>query len=142
LDLSGFDHRDPPHTDGLNKQKLIGGDSLQKFWSDCLTDGQIVGAEAGDGWPGAVPCQDLKDAYLEHAHAHGDRHPLTSEQLGVKLRRLCPNGHLRIFRPSARYANDPRPRVFGLESLDKHRKAFLAAMNIAAHEWPAAEDGG
>ena len=44
MDLSGFDHRNPPHTDGLNKQKLIGGDSLQKFWLDCLTAGRIVNA--------------------------------------------------------------------------------------------------
>ena len=51
MDLSGFDHRNPPHTEGLNRQKLIGGDSLQKFWLDCLTTGCIVGAVLGSNWP-------------------------------------------------------------------------------------------
>ena len=40
--LSDFDHRHAPHTDALNRQKLVGGDSLTKFWLDCLTHGEIV----------------------------------------------------------------------------------------------------
>jgi hypothetical protein len=30
-DLTEFDHRNPPHTEALNVQKLISGDSVQKF---------------------------------------------------------------------------------------------------------------
>jgi Family of unknown function (DUF5906) len=41
MDLSGFDHRNPPHTAALNRQKLVGADSVAKFWLDCLTDGVI-----------------------------------------------------------------------------------------------------
>ena len=95
MDLSGFDHRNPPHTDGLNKQKLISGDSLQKFWLDCLTAGRIVNSALEEDWPKSVVCSELHDAYLEHAHAHGDRHPLTSEQLGLRLRKLCPEAKLK-----------------------------------------------
>ena len=36
LDLAGFDHRNPPHTEGLNKQKLIGAESFVRYWHDCL----------------------------------------------------------------------------------------------------------
>ena len=99
LDLTDFDHRNPPHTEGLNKQKLIGGDSLQKFWMDCLTTGTIVNAEIDDDWPASVRCEDLHSAYIEHAHAHGDRHPLTVEQMGARLRKLCPDGVLKVIRP-------------------------------------------
>src|SRR5262249_29527291 len=81
MDLSGFDHRNPPHTEGLNRQKLFGGDSLQKFWLDCLTTGCIVGAGLGSNWPDDIVCHDLHDAYILHAHAHGDRHPLSGEQM-------------------------------------------------------------
>ena len=34
-----------------NKQKLIGGDSLQKFWLDCLTAGRIVNSALEEDWP-------------------------------------------------------------------------------------------
>jgi phage/plasmid-associated DNA primase len=137
LELSGFDHRNPPHTKALNEQKLIGGDSVQRFWFDCLTDGEIVGAEAGNSWPAMVPCTDLHDAYLEHAHVHGDRYPLPRQQMSKKLRKLCPDEKLRVLRPAKKHEDDPRPpRAFVLNSLGKHRAAFLKAMNIAEHEWP------
>ena len=139
LDLSEFDHRNPPHTEGLNKQKLIGGDSLQKFWMDCLTTGTIVNAEINDYWPASVRCEDLHNAYIEHAHAHGDRHPLTAEQTAVRLRRLCPNENLRVIRPRTEDGGTLRPRHFALQSLEEHREAFLKAMNIETYGWPAVE---
>jgi hypothetical protein len=141
LDFADFDHRNPPHTAGLNRQKLIGGDSLQKFWMDCLSTGTIVNAEIDDDWPASVRCADLHSAYTEHAHAHGDRHPLTEEQLGVRLRKLCPDGMLKLIRPKTRDGLVLRPRHFALQSLEQHRAAFLPAMNIEHHEWPEVEGG-
>ena len=139
LDLSGFDHRNPPHTEGLNKQKVIGGDSLQKFWMDCLTTATIVNAEIDDDWPESVRCADLHSAYTEHAHAHGDRHPLTAEQLAIRLRKLCPGGKLRVIRPRSKDGGELRPRHFALDHIDQHRQAFLDALNIQHHEWPEVE---
>ena len=139
MDLSDFDHRNPPHTEGLNKQKLIGGDSLQKFWLDCLTAGPHRELQlSSDDWPkSVVVVPSLHDAYIEHAHAHGDRHPLTSEQLGLRLRKLCPEAEAEAV--SARGATDRGPRHYALQTLDKHRDAFLSAMHIDAHEWPQVE---
>ena len=91
-----------------------------------------------EDWPKSVVCSELHDAYLEHAHAHGDRHPLTSEQLGHRLRKLCPEAKLKWFRP---WGDGPRPRHYALQTLDKHRDAFLSAMCIDAHEWPQMEGG-
>ena len=105
LDLADFDHRNPPHTDGLNKQKLIGGDSVQKFWMDCLTAGHIVNTGGDDIRPEAVNCEDLHSAYEEHAHDHGDRYPLTNRHFGTELRKLCPDGNLKRGRPGAADAN-------------------------------------
>ena len=42
-DLSRFELRDPPHTKELGRQKLIGADSVGRFWYDCLSEGAIVG---------------------------------------------------------------------------------------------------
>ena len=139
LDLTDFDHRNPPHTEGLNRQKLIGGDSLQKFWLDCLNLGTIVNAEVGDDWPPSVRREDLHDAYIEHAHAHGERHPLTAEQMAVHLRKLCPDQKLRTCRPALKEGETKRPRHYALGGLDEHRQAFLKAMNIETYEWPEAE---
>ena len=139
LELSGFDHRNPPHTDGLNKQKLVGADSAEKFWMDCLTAGTIVNAEIDDDWPESVRCDDLHSAYVEHAHDHGDRHPLTAEQLGVRLRKLCPGGYLKVIRPRTAGGEELRPRHYKLDSLERHRGAFLKAMNIEQHDWPEVE---
>jgi Family of unknown function (DUF5906) len=139
LDLSDFDHRNPPHTDGLNRQKLIGGTSVQKFWYDCLCTGTIVNAEIDDDWPESVRCSDLYNAYVEHANGLGDRHPLTAERLGISLRDLCPNGVLKLIRPRTEAGVELRPRHYQLESLKDHRAAFLKAMNIEAHEWPEVE---
>ena len=141
LDLSGFDHRNPPHTSGLNKQKLVGADSVEKFWMDCLTTGVIVNAEIGDEWPEAVRCADLHNAYIEHAHALGDRHPLSAERFAIRLRDLCPGGYLKVIRPKAEESGHGRPRLYALHALDLHRAAFLKAMTIAAYDWPQVESG-
>jgi phage/plasmid-associated DNA primase len=140
LDLAGFDHRNPPHTDGLNKQKLIGGNTLQKFWLDCLTNGRIDNAALGDDWPADIVCHQLYDAYKEYVHDLGDRYPLTSQLLGTKLRELCPDGKLDVIRPHKPHGDDPRPRRYVLPSLGDARAAFLKAMKIEAHEWPKVED--
>ena len=140
LDLTHFNHRNPPHTAGLNQQKLIGADSLQKFWMDCLTAGTIVNMGMDD-WPTSVPRDELHEAYVEHAHMHGDRRPLTSEQFGARLRQLCPDGTLKVIRPRLDTANNGRPRCFVLKTLEEHRRAFLEAMNIGAYDWPHEEVG-
>lgn len=140
LDLTHFNHRNPPHTAGLNQQKLIGADSLQKFWMDCLTAGTIVNMGMDD-WPTSVPRDELHEAYVEHAHMHGDRRPLTSEQFGARLRQLCPDGTLKVIRPRLDTANNGRPRCFVLKTLEEHRRAFLEAMNISTYVWPQEEVG-
>jgi hypothetical protein len=101
---------------------------------DCLTAETIVNAEIDDDWPASVRCADLHSAYTEHAHDHGERHPLTEEQLAVRLRKLCPGGMLKVIRPRTEAGVEMRSRHYKLESLKDHRTAFLKAMNIEAHE--------
>ena len=97
-----------------------------------------MNAEIDDEWPASVRCADLHSAYTEHAHAHGDRHPLTGEQMAVHLRKLCPDGALKVVRPRTE-DGEKRPRHFALQGLDQHRAAFLKAMNIEHHDWPKVE---
>jgi hypothetical protein len=136
LDLSDFDQRNPPHTEGLNKQKLIGAESFVRYWHDCLGAGYLLATGEAD-WPSNVVCEVLHAGYVEHAHQHGDRHPLTIEQLGSKLRKLSPDG-LRTIRPCKPWNGISRPSRYTLFSLEGHRAAFLEAMKIDPpdYQWP------
>ena len=80
LDLVDFDFRNPPHTAGLNAQKLTGTDSVGKFWLDCLRAGEIVGADTTgltiedpeiSVWPKDTVCQVLHAAYVDYASQIG-----------------------------------------------------------------------
>jgi hypothetical protein len=79
----------------------------------------------------------LHAGYIEHAHQHGDRHPLTINQLGVKLRQLSPEG-FGTARPKKPWNGIDKPSRYKLLDLDRHRETFLAAMKIAPAtcEWP------
>ncbi len=140
MDLSAFDHRNPPHTEGLNRQKLIGANSVVKFWHDCLWHGEIVGTPIDD-WPGNVVVQVLHGAYVEWAQAHGDRYPVDDIRMAKELDGMMPADHpLQIIRPREAYGETSRPRRYVLPPLDKARSAFLAAMRIAtAYDWPVVE---
>ena len=135
LDLSGFDHRNPPHTTALNRQKLAGADSLTAFWLDCLTNGEIIGTGEPE-WPEDVVAQVLHGAYVDHAHTHGDRHPLRDHHMAEKLATLMPGACLRRTRPWRPYGDNPRPTRYALQPLDDCRAAFLKAMKIDIYAWP------
>ena len=135
FDLSGFDFRSPPHTQGLNQQKLAGADSVTSFWLDCLTNGEIIGSGETD-WPEDVVAQVLHAAYVDHARDHGDRHPLPDQQMSRKLASMMPGKHLRRCRPHRPYGENARPTRFILPPLAECRAVFLEAMRIASYEWP------
>jgi phage/plasmid primase-like uncharacterized protein len=137
-DLSDFDHRSPPHTTALNKQKLAGADSLTSFWLDCLTAGEIVGAGESE-WPKDVVAQVLHGAYVEYAHDHGDRRPLSDCHMAERLAKLLPDERLRRIRLCKPHGDNMRPTRYLLLPLEDCRAAFLEAMKIDAHRWPEAD---
>ena len=79
----------------------------------------------------------LHAGYVDHAHQHGDRHPLTINQLGMRLRQISP-ADFGITRPQKPWNGVKKPSRYKLQSLEEHQKAFLAAMKIdtANHPWP------
>ena len=139
LDLSGFNFRNPPHTEGLNKQKLVSGDSFAKFWYDCLCNGVIVRSGEQE-WPKEIQIDLLYAAYLDYAKDHGDRYQLTNNKMAERLGKLMPNGNLRRRRPRTA-DGDYRPRLYVLPPLDEARGSFVTAMNmdVAGHVWPKDE---
>jgi phage/plasmid-associated DNA primase len=137
LDLSGFDHRNPPHTEGLNEQKLRSLNSVQSFWLDCLSHGEIPGTGLAD-WPDEISTQVFHAAYADHAHDHGDRYPLTANHMSAELAKLLPGGQrLAKGRAWAPDASGRRPRSYKLPDLEGARKSFLEAMRIdpISYQW-------
>jgi hypothetical protein len=131
-DLSEFDHRNPPHTAALNKQKLHGLDSVQRFWFDCLSQGEIVDSLT-DGWPETIEVKEFHAAFLQHAQDHGDRHLPIASLVNKKLSALLPDGEtLPTCRP--RLQEGPRPRHYLLPALKDARAAFCTAMRIASSD--------
>jgi hypothetical protein len=147
-DLTQFEVRDVPHTDGLNEQKLLGADSVTKFWHDCLREGAIVGMGQGE-WPESVVTQVLHACYLEHARDHGERHPASDWQMARKFQDLWKDCSCKRHRPRGQPWTVPgteqvieRPQRYQLDSLDNHRAAFLRAMGIdpERYSWPEVEE--
>ena len=139
-DLARWQHRAAPHTIGLNEQKLIRADSVTRFWMDCLSVGTIVASGMEETWPEDVPVLVLHAAYLDHAHAHGERHPATIEWFSRRLAALMPNGELKRIRPRKPHGDEPRPSRYALASLVDQRAAALQALNIEAGAYAWKDD--
>lgn len=142
LDLAEFDHRNPPHTEALDQQKLISGSSVQKFWQDILTSGEVPGASPEQPWPEDVVTQALHEAYIEYARNHGDRHPMSDVQMAKELATLFPEGRLQRYRPHKIWNGKPKPPRYKLPYLAVARNAFLAALAIDPDHYEWGDDEG
>jgi phage/plasmid-associated DNA primase len=143
LDLTGFSHRDVPHTAGLNNQKMETLDSVGRWWAGCLEQGRIVGGpifvdQAGEygrtRWPVEMEKGRLHYLYTQHCHEHGDRHPKGEATFPKAWRKLAPS--VRNCKPHA------RQRVWLFQNLDHHRAEFLKAMKMDRWDWPAVDSEG
>ena len=143
MDLSSFSHRDVPHTDGLNRQKMEGLDSVARWWAGCLDQGRLVGGpvyldEHRDyhthHWPAEVDKGKVHRLYVEHCQDHGDRHPKGEATFPKAWKKIAPS--IRDYKPHG------QPRRWLFQSIDDHRAEFLKAMNVDAWDWPDIEDEG
>jgi hypothetical protein len=140
LDLSSFNVCAVPNTKGLGRQKLIGTDSVTKFWEDCLREGSIIGASEADGWPREVSTQILHAAYIEHARSHGERHSAIDARMGERLEELCAGCQFKRVRMSSP-PGQPRPWARRLDTLENHRSAFERALHLPADTCAWGDDG-
>jgi hypothetical protein len=150
MDLTGFRVRNVPHTKGLAGQKLLGGDSVTRFWFDCLHSGSIPGAGIYD-WselenPGVVT-QVLHACYVSRAREYGERYPTPDSQLTKRLKELWTGCATQQCRSRTEWTPPngdtvERPQRYRLDTLENHRSAFLQAMKIDAadHAWPAVKE--
>lgn len=161
LDLSDFDFRNPPHTDELNRHKLLSREPVVRWWHAVLNSGELllglradermfVKSDDGEAdfqqmqdmrasWPAYVHKRDLYAAHAAWARAYNKGQAELSSNLSKLLFELVPDGRLRSVRPSAP-AGEERPRQYAVPPLEDCREAFLRALNIEPETWDWGED--
>ncbi|ASN73061.1 integrase [Ralstonia phage DU_RP_II] len=91
FDLSTVDVNEAPKTEGLIEQKIASLEPPEQWWLDCLTHGYIAGGDMGGEWPGLIPTNRLRDAYLRWAKNRNIRGWLLEERgFGRRIKKLIP----------------------------------------------------
>jgi hypothetical protein len=144
FDLSGFDVREVPATEGLAEQKAAGLKNVEAFWFECLESGDLADdgesvKERGD-WAevsirvGIDRLYDMyKDWMAEHRHLGHDA-TLSKSAFGRELAKLCPS---REKKSLGKYPH--RTPVHLLPDLTTCRGEFDEAMG-SVFAWEPIED--
>lgn len=158
-DLTRFNVRAVPQTEGLQEQRKLSLGITESWWRDCLERGYVfrsrLGLEATFAqWLDTVATELLFASYMDFATARRERHLLTREHLGQFMRRMgaaairprnAPTGEHQVDEPTgfgsqrvARAIIHPRPPGYHLGTLANARASFAAATGLQI-EWPADE---
>jgi hypothetical protein len=104
MDISGINLRKFEHTQGLYEQKVHSMSIEMKYWHERLIDGEMLaypenesaGSEFNDyssnpknSW-GEINCKKLYQDYLIYSKNINNKYPLTTTQIGIFLRKICP----------------------------------------------------
>jgi len=93
IDLSRFNVRDVPQTDGLQQQRKLSLPAAEAWWLDCLDRGYVFKSKLGldqelHTWHERIATELLHASYMEFAKSRGERRPFTREDLGRFLVKL------------------------------------------------------
>ena len=79
--------RQAPKTAALLDQIKNTMDVAGKFWIERIEDGTL--SMGHDDWTGEIECKAMYDNYLEFANSLKQRFPLTPQQFGRSMNKLC-----------------------------------------------------
>jgi hypothetical protein len=93
MDLSDFNVRDVPQTEGLDQQKQLSLDDDHRWWQDVLFRGYVYQSELGleeefGEWIETIATELLFKGYEQYAKRHRFRHPLTLPLFGRFLHKM------------------------------------------------------
>ena len=92
-DLTGFNVRAVPTTEGLQRQQKLSLPTTEAWWQDCLARGYVFRSKLGlekhfAEWMPEVSTELLFASYTEFAERRRERHPLSRETLGRFMRKM------------------------------------------------------
>jgi hypothetical protein len=145
-DLSSFEVRTVPDTEGLREQKVRSFDVVTSFWADALREGSfppdvVADEPASDDWPERVRIAALHHAYEEYARKRHEHRVLPENLFSRELRRLQPKDAFKVIRPylsicdATGVVRRRRCRCYVLRTLDEHRDAFEKAVGGLPHNF-------
>jgi hypothetical protein len=130
MDLSSFDTRRLPETEGLTDQKIASLTSVGKFWYHALVTGK-VGHEPMPEDGAEISRARMYEQYREFIKGQYDRHPDDIRVFGKRLKQMLPA--LRTTRP--RSGDGPRPVMYKFPSLAECRKSFETFLRVRVLDW-------
>lgn len=165
MDLTTFNVRAVPTTEGLQRQKKLSLPTTEAWWLDCLQRGYVYRSKLGleemfSLWHPTISTELLFASYIEFAKSRNERRILSREDLGrffvsigataKRWRNGVVGEHLAEVETFNGYARRPKPvrapRVTGyhLDTLDEARAAFSAASGLDSvwDDGDPMEDGG
>jgi hypothetical protein len=89
MDLSDFDVRSLPQTEGLAEQKVLSYKGDEDWWFQKLLNGEVL---EGQGWPEHVHAVLLTEDYVAHTKRFAGNAQSTATRLGIFLRQCFPEG--------------------------------------------------
>jgi len=125
--------REIRRTTALFEQIINSMNTIQRFWYEKLQNGTL--SDLDNDWVGQIPFGTLYQDYLHFAKSINDRHPVTKQQFGIQLRKLCKN-----IRERKTNNNGKRSIEKIFPPLDQCRKEFEKLVRMEGQiEW---EDNG
>ncbi len=131
VDISDFNVRAVPKTDGLTEQKLLGLDTVMAWWYQKLFEGELL---PGIQWD-SVPVSFLYDDYVLRVQKQGSNIRRASDtEFGIKLHKALPKGWLKKRRPKGTNSNK-RSNHYEFPSLKICRKHFEKFLGVDELDW-------
>lgn len=109
MDISDFNVRDVPSTQGLQEQKVLSLSTEQEWWYRKLDNGALLKHHLA--WGAPVFCDDLIDDYLLYAQKLGHARRATATAIGRFLHTVTPPGYPRKKQHSKQYENKDGGRM-------------------------------
>ena len=135
MDISKINLREFKQTAGLFEQKLYSMDTVQKFWFDRLKNGALISTDPEESekygsvdW-GEACKKTFYNSYLTFADHLKDRFPLSPQQFGMALKKICEG--ITDARPNI---NGKRTRVYRFPSLEECQREFNQLVGLDV-EW-------
>ena len=159
IDLTNFNVRAVPVTEGLQQQRKLSLPTAEGWWKDCLERGYVfrsrLGLEDYFGiWHEEVATELLFASYSEFADKRRERHPMSREAMGkflhhvgfkpIRSRHAVIGEHIvdeSLFGGMHRVAKvikHPRPPGYSIGNIASARDAFTSATGLSI-AWP--DDG-
>ncbi len=131
LDISDFEVRAVPKTEGLAEQKIQSLDTVLAWWFQKLSDGELL---PGCGW-GSVPVKALYDDYIASVQQLGGNvRRVTVTYFALQLRKILPSN----FPVKSRHTTVGEPRRvnhYNFPDLNTCRTQFETVLGIDGLDW-------